>query len=82
MDSIVRPSEPSLIAACSFRQSDANRSPPTDSLANREIYKEFCKFWLSTAILAPNRLANSIGYGQIPYATEQGISFRGTGKSW
>jgi hypothetical protein len=42
--------------------------------ANREINREFLKFRLFSAILAPNQRANSVSYNKIPYATEQGIN--------
>ena len=41
--------------------------------ANREIYREFCRIWPFAAIFVFIRRANSNGYSQIPYATEQGI---------
>src|SRR5262249_52932451 len=40
--------------------------------ANREINREFCRIWPSTAISASNQRANSKACSQIPYATEQG----------
>jgi hypothetical protein len=45
----------------------------TNSLVNREIYREFRRNRLSAAILASNRRANSMVCNQIPYAMEQGI---------
>jgi hypothetical protein len=48
--------------------------------ANREINREFCGFWRLAAILTPNRRAGSMVYNQIPYATEQGIFKRVSGK--
>jgi hypothetical protein len=50
--------------------------------ANREINREFCGFWRLAAILTPNRRAGSMVYNQIPYATEQGIFKRVSGKSF
>jgi hypothetical protein len=41
--------------------------------ANREFNREFFEFGLPSAILAPNRPANSIACSKIPYAMEQGI---------
>src|SRR6266478_6083379 len=41
----------------------------------REINREFFKFGPFSAILAPNRPANSIACSKIPYAMEQGIIF-------
>ena len=41
--------------------------------ANREKNREFCDFWSESGILAPSQRANSIGYREIPCATEQGI---------
>ena len=38
-------------------QSDANPSPPIDSLPNREINREFCRFRLCAAILALQSLS-------------------------
>jgi hypothetical protein len=40
---------------------------------NRENNREFLNFRAFSAILAPNRRANSASYNKIPYATEQGI---------
>jgi hypothetical protein len=40
---------------------------------NREINREFFNFGPFSAILAPNRQANSIACSKIPYAMEQGI---------
>jgi hypothetical protein len=50
--------------------------------ANREINREFCGFWRLAAILTPNRRAGSMVYNQIPYATEQGIFKRVSGRSF
>jgi hypothetical protein len=54
--------------------------------ANREINREFCWIWPSTAIFVSSQRADSIAYSGIPYTTEQGISkdvsgkiFQGTG---
>jgi hypothetical protein len=48
--------------------------------ANREINREFCGNRPSAGILTPNRRANSMVCNQIPYATEQGIFKRVSGK--
>jgi hypothetical protein len=54
--------------------------------ANREINREFRRIPPSTAIFVSDERADSIAYGGIPYATEQGIfrcvsgkDFQGTG---
>jgi hypothetical protein len=62
---------------------DAARIEPVSTPkfpANREINREFCGFWRLAAILTPNRRAGSMVYNQIPYATEQGIFKRVSGK--
>jgi hypothetical protein len=48
--------------------------------AKREINREFCSFQASGAILASNRQAYSKACNGIPYATEQGIFKRVSGK--
>src|SRR5262249_8404509 len=48
--------------------------------ANRENNREFCRNRPSVAIFVPNEPAASIAYNGIPYATEQGISKRVSGK--
>jgi hypothetical protein len=48
--------------------------------ANRENNREFCGFWRSAAILTRNRRASSMVSNLIPYATEQGIFKRVSGK--
>jgi hypothetical protein len=40
--------------------------------ANREFNREFCCVWPSPAIFVSNQRADSIAYGQIPHAPEQG----------
>jgi len=47
---------------------------------NRENNREFCGFWRSAAILKPNRRISSMVCNQIPYAKEQGIFKRVSGK--
>jgi hypothetical protein len=59
-------------------QPGSNQSPT--QIANREINREFCGFWRLVAILTSNRRANSMVCSQIPYATEQGIFKRVSGK--
>ena len=54
------------------RQSHSNPSP-TQFPANREFYREFYRFWLSSEILAPSQRTNSIACTQIPCKSEQGI---------
>jgi hypothetical protein len=56
-----------------WMQPGSNRSPRPKFPANREIYREFCRIWPFAAIFVFIRRANSNGYSQIPYATEQGI---------
>src|SRR6266536_2655071 len=51
-----------------------------NSLLNREINREFCRFRRSAAILASSRRANSKTCSEIPYAMEQGILFQRTGE--
>jgi hypothetical protein len=46
---------------------------PAEFPDNREKNREFLIFRPLSAILAPNRRANSAGYNKIPYAREQGI---------
>src|SRR6516162_5319328 len=46
----------------------------------RVIDAEFCRIRPSVAIFVPNEPAASIAYNGIPYATEQGISKRVSGK--
>src|SRR5262249_11158586 len=48
--------------------------------ANRENNREFCRMRPSVAIFVLNEPAASIAYNGIPYATEQGISKRVSGK--
>ena len=48
--------------------------------ANRENNREFCRIRPSVAIFVANEPAASIAYNGIPYATEQGISKRVSGK--
>jgi hypothetical protein len=62
---------------------DAARIEPVSHLkfpANREINREFRGNRPSVGILTPNRRANSMVCNQIPYAMEQGIFKRVSGK--
>jgi hypothetical protein len=43
--------------------------------ASRELAGNFCRIWTRSTIFACDSLADSISYGEIPYATEQGIFF-------
>ena len=47
--------------------------PVSKANSTREIYREFCRIRPLAAIFVFIRRANSNGYSQIPYATEQGI---------
>ena len=61
---------------CQYMAEDTvptNPSPPSKFPANREINREFCGFGHSAANFASNQRGDSAAYGQIPYATEQGI---------
>jgi hypothetical protein len=69
-----RPQETKFARNCVVAQAlRRNQSPTPNSLLNREINREFFDFGPFWAILASNRRANSDGYNEIPYATEQGI---------
>jgi hypothetical protein len=48
--------------------------------ANREINREFCGFRASCADFAPSQRVNSVACSKIPYATEQGIFLKVSGK--
>ena len=61
---------------CSPHRTGLHRKFP----ANREKNREFRGNRPSAAILTPNRRANSMVCNQIPYATEQGIFKRVSGK--
>jgi Haem-degrading len=83
MNGINAPKRPDCVAddAVSCEPVSAAKFP-----ANREINREFCRIRSSTAILMRDQRADSITYGRIPDATEQGISkgvsgkiFQGTG---
>ena len=54
------------------RQADANRSAGADSPVNRAKYREVFKIRSSTAVLVPDRRANSKGWGKFDFAAEQG----------
>ncbi|MGH6812195.1 MAG: hypothetical protein ACREDM_07560 [Methylocella sp.] len=67
-------------------QSAANPSQPRKFLANREINREYSESRTFAMTFAFNKPRNSMVYGQIPDAAEQGINcadqginFRGTG---
>jgi hypothetical protein len=48
--------------------------------ANREINREFCRIRQPAVIFVSDRRADSMACSRIPYASEQGISKRVSGK--
>jgi hypothetical protein len=67
VDMVVRPT------AWLMTQSGSDPSLHLQFPDNREFNREFFDFGPFSVILAPNRWANSMACGKIPYATEQGI---------
>src|SRR4051812_3511579 len=51
----------------------ANPSPASKFPGSRELAGNFPGFWVGGAFLSLNCSCGSVTYGQIPYATEQGI---------
>jgi hypothetical protein len=61
------------ILECWRTHSKSNPSPPANSLANREINREFCKIQRSATNVRAWTPANPMASSEIPYAMEQGI---------